>query len=84
MSESDHGTYGGYQRHKRRRETACIECTEANRQYQAGVRASKPETIRRATRQAKVRNRALARLQEAHPAEYERLLTDEWTKEATR
>lgn len=42
----------------------------------AAYRAENPGVIRAQTREAKMRNRALARLRANHPDEYERLLMD--------
>jgi hypothetical protein len=66
-----HGTQAGYLKHLRYGPEPCPACTAANTAYQASLRAGNPELIRKQQRQAKLRNRALMRLRERHPEEYE-------------
>jgi len=75
-----HGTYAGYQSHRKDRETPCAPCRAANAAYTRRMRADdgRADRERRASR---VRHRALWRLARIHPDEYARLVADEWAAE---
>lgn len=69
----NHGTYGGAQTHKKRREPMCGACADAAAAYMRKLRARRAD-IRRGDRE---RNRAAqyarTRLVEKYRAEYEEL-----------
>jgi hypothetical protein len=71
------GTYGAYQAHRRRGETPCAPCRRANADYMAEIRRRYPRHRQRDYERTVIRNRALARLAELHPEEFEALLTEE-------
>lgn len=73
------GTYGAYQRHRRRREPIDEACAAAAAWYRAGRHATRRAdgTAGTLTRHRRIRRRALARLIEAHPDEYDRLYAEE-------
>jgi hypothetical protein len=71
------GTYAAYQRHKRRVEPIDDACREANRVYAANYRASNPQARTRDRTYGNARHRALQRLRQRHPAEFNRLLAEE-------
>jgi len=73
------GTYGGYQRHTRRREVPCAECRKANRTYAAARRADDAVRLEENARSA-ARLRALWRLAGEHPDRFRRLFIEEVTK----
>lgn len=60
----NHGTYGGYQAHRRLGEDACAACLDANNAYKAVQRSGGAENAR---------ERALRRLARLHPSEFRRL-----------
>lgn len=74
MSPDDprHGTYAGYQRKCR-----CEPCTAANASYLRKLRATNPKVYARDKKRNAARNRALWRLAELHPDEYQKLYLDE-------
>jgi hypothetical protein len=69
------GTEAAYQWHRRRGEDACAVCLAAHRTYQAQARSSDGGTHRRSSR---IRSRALYRLKALHPADYARVLAEEY------
>lgn len=74
------GTYAGYIRHYKRGEDVCEPCREAQREYMRGLRKRRPDLTKRDQHRATVRNRALGRLAERYPEEYEALLAEELRK----
>ena len=75
-----HGTYGGYQVHKKRRVEPCAACRAAAADYQRKYRAVNPDndTDRQYTR---ARNRALERLRRQYGDLFEAYLADELANE---
>jgi len=71
-SEPEHGTYAGYQRHRRRGEPACDPCKEGNRAYQKARRTT-AEGRAAANRHSRATSRALWKLSQAHPEEFAEL-----------
>jgi hypothetical protein len=68
-----HGTYGGYQAHRRLDETACGPCLRANSNYKIKQRSTGVENAR---------ERALRRLARLHPSEFRRLYYAELRRSA--
>lgn len=76
-AEVKHGTYGGYQAHRKRGEAACDDCRAALTAYARAYRAANLEArAAELTRNAAYR-RALTRLRARHEAEYQRLYREE-------
>lgn len=75
MSPDDprHGTYAGYQAHRKAGELACQPCLKANAEYGQRLREFNPNVKRRARETVRAQNRAKQRLSELHRAEYTRL-----------
>lgn len=84
--EVEHGTYAGYQWHRRVDVPLCDPCREANRQYQAAYRAGQivgtaGDAYRERNRKAnQARSAAAEALKRNHPAEYQQLLVGEKRK----
>jgi hypothetical protein len=76
------GTYGGYQRHKRRGETPCGGCRQANREYGRRYRAERPEVRQQELADNRARSRALWRLAEECPDRFRQLVVEELIKES--
>jgi hypothetical protein len=74
----EHGTYRGYQQHRRRGEETCPPCRAANTAYHQEWRTGQPEEAKRnaAVRKA-ARLRALESLARKYPDEYVELLARE-------
>jgi hypothetical protein len=70
-----HGTTTGYNRHRCR----CEECTRAQREYMRFYRGSKVDAPMALSPAA--RERAVRRLIEQHPDDYQRLIEDEAARE---
>jgi len=79
-----HGTYAGYQRHIREKESTCAPCREAARLYVAERRASNPDSYAREKAGTRASSRALWRLADLHRDEYDRLYADELRAEHVR
>ena len=73
----EHGTYKGYQAHRRRGATPCDECRAANAAYIKERRAENPALMEWQVMNAEARRKALARLAEMHPAQFAALLDQE-------
>lgn len=78
------GTYAAYCRHYKRGEPVDDPCREARNEYVAELRRTNHNTVQRARRTRRMRERALSRLQDAHPEEFRRLLAEEYEKEPVR
>lgn len=84
MSPDDerHGTYAGYQQHRRAGERACDPCMAASREYTRQHRANRdPQKSAREAARSKARQRALWRLTALHPEEFNRLTVEEMQAE---
>lgn len=77
MSAIKHGTYGGYQRCKRRPDKACADCRRANREYIAGWRQKNPALHGVNATVQMARDRALRRLAVEFPVEFKALYDEE-------
>jgi hypothetical protein len=75
--EIEHGTYGGYQAHKRIGEGPCTDCRRANSSYQAAWRRRNPASQSLNAERQAARDRALRKLAERFPAELESLYAAE-------
>lgn len=71
------GTTAGYQTHKRRGQEPCADCRRAQRDAMREYRASKAEVRDREYRYGLARNRAIRRLIDLHPAQFDALLAQE-------
>ena len=85
MSPDDgrHGTYAGYQRHKKDGETACRPCRAANTEYTKQYR-SDPTRRERDYATARASSRAAWRVVALHRAEFDRFYADELRAEGIR
>lgn len=75
------GTHGAYSRHYKRGEPIDEACRVARNEYVAALRQKNRDINRRSKRTAKIRARALTRLEHAHPDEFRRLLAEEYAKD---
>jgi hypothetical protein len=66
------GTYAGYQRHIYYKEPTCDRCREAQREYMRAYR-QRPAARRTVNAQQAARSRALWRLVDMHPGEFQLL-----------
>lgn len=73
------GTYGGYQTHKRYGEEPCRPCRDASNAYARQYRKVQPTTVKLDRLQAKVRARALSKLAEVYPDDFQQLYAAEIT-----
>lgn len=71
------GTYAGYQAHLGKHEQSCEACRAANRDQMRRYRSANPQSRERERERNKARSRALWRLADLYPAEFERLYLDE-------
>jgi hypothetical protein len=69
-----HGTYAGYQRHKREGTTPCTDCLRANAEYRKQYRASHPAARDKQMIAEKRRAMALQELARRHDREFMRIL----------
>jgi hypothetical protein len=74
------GTYGGYQRHRRRGEQACTECRRANRDYTRTLR-QRPGVREEENARTAARSRALWRLADEQRERFRELFIEEVTRE---
>jgi len=70
-TDTQHGTYAGWNRHRRQGTKTCAECRRANREYHREWRASNGGRAQQA-RYTKAANAALQQLKTAHFDEYRR------------
>lgn len=70
----NHGTRGGYYKHRRLSEEPCESCREAINEYVRDYR-SRPGNERDRTRE-RIRRRALAELRERHREEFDNIFTE--------
>jgi hypothetical protein len=80
IAEPAHGSYAGYQWHRRNNEDPCLECRLANRSHQARWRAENPDKHTRQQRVQAARRRALNKLAKLHPHDMLDLYQDELRK----
>jgi hypothetical protein len=73
-----HGTYAGYQRHRKDDEDACAPCRAANNEYTRKIR-SDPAALKRDREVSRAGSRAAWRTVDAHRADYERFYAEELT-----
>lgn len=73
------GTYGAYQRHRRKKEPVDEACRAANRD-RARERRTDPELCAEDTARNAARIRALRRLAHEYPERYRQLATEELSK----
>lgn len=69
MQEIKHGTYGGYQVHRKRGEEACDDCRKAANEYSRTIRQTSTSK-RSMLRSQRLTNRALSELRRRHLQEY--------------
>lgn len=69
-----HGTYGGYQAHRKRGETPCARCREANAQYKRDIRTGDVGMRRKDRWWNNTRAAALALLAKEYPERFEEIL----------
>lgn len=76
-SGGEHGTYGGWNKHRREGTPTCAACRQAAKEYVDRWRIEHPESAARAVRTtnaaSRARSAALTMLKRRHPNEYERL-----------
>lgn len=72
-----HGTYGGYQVHRRRGEEACPSCLDAQAAYMRQLREANPDLRVRERNRQHAYDRATQRLRDAHRAEMQRYYREE-------
>lgn len=86
MSPDDprHGTPAGYQRHRRDQEQACQPCKGAARAYAAANRSKGGPAVARESAANRARSRALWRLADLHPAQFQALFCHEMEAEGYR
>lgn len=77
-----HGTYARYQQHNRQGETPCDACREAAAQYARDYRARAMPGAVNEKANNRARHRALWRLAQMYPADFNRLVFEEQEKEA--
>ena len=80
MNKSDqfeHGTYAGWNAHKKLDEAPCIACRKAASEYQAQWRKQNPKGYKRELHGMAAADRARRRLARAHPEEYRQLYLEE-------
>ena len=75
MNPINHGTYGGYQVHKRRGEPPCGACADAAAAYMRDFRASRADIRRLDRERSKAAQYARTRLVEKYRTEYEEFYT---------
>lgn len=80
LSAAEHGTYAGYQAHKRRHEPACDECLEAAAEYAKAYREKNPEYRRTNVLLNAARAAAHRRVAEEHYPEFLRYFDEEREK----
>jgi hypothetical protein len=71
------GTYGAYQRHRKRGETPCDADRQASATYMADLRQRRPEVVGRDQDRKAARDQAMRRFAEEYPARFRRLLVEE-------
>ncbi len=76
VDDPRHGTYAGYQRHRKDGEAACGPCRTANAEYNRTHR-SKPVARMKSRKVSKAGGRAAWRLVNAHRDEYDRYYAEE-------
>ena len=81
MTTPKHGTYAGWNWHKRNDVAVCIACQEAQRQYKAAWRQANPNARSRNNQIVRANERAKLRLKEAHPDEYRTYYLEELAKQ---
>ncbi len=72
-----HGTYAGYQWHKRQPDEPCEACRVANRNYMRDLRRRSPLRRARDRWDTKTKNRALWRLAMEYPERFNQLIDEE-------
>ena len=75
MTEIEHGTYAGYQQHRRRDDTACLDCRRAAAKYSREYRTRRqPEKRAKELATERARRQALAELVRLHADEFRALV----------
>lgn len=72
-SPINHGTYGGAQTHRKRGESVCGACGEAEADYMRKLRARNAKVRRRDREMGEASRKARSALVELHPEEYAEL-----------
>jgi hypothetical protein len=80
MTTREHGSYAGYQQHRKAGEGACDACKAAYAAYVREWRAASPTYKVSNARDQRARGRAHRRLKVAHPDEYDALYVAELRK----
>ena len=79
-----HGTIAGASAHRREKSPLCDSCREVARNYMREFRATHPDLRKRERRTNKARSRALWRLADLHPDDFQRLVLDELRRDPAR
>lgn len=77
MTPHVHGTYAGYQTHKRHNNEPCDDCRAANAAYVRRYRRSKPEAAEYVRKQHEAYRAAQARLRALHYPEFNLIYDEE-------
>jgi len=75
--EPEHGSYAGYQWHRKNGEPPCDECVLANSSYQTAWRRNNPDKHAAQQRTQYARIRALRKLAKLHPEDMRQLYQQE-------
>lgn len=76
-----HGTIARYKQHKKDREKACEACLKANAQYNPGLFARNPQAHADENARKRATGRAMTRLRNLHPMDYELIYQQELRRE---
>jgi hypothetical protein len=71
-----HGSYGGYQWHKKHGEEACADCLRSNADYSQQYREKVPATLDKQAVYQKRRLMAIQELIRRHQDEFDRIFAD--------
>jgi len=81
---TEHGTHAGYRRHVDAGEPACDACLEGNAAYVQKWRIEHPASRGARNRYQNARGRAMTRLAQAHPGEFDVYMAEELRVETSR
>lgn len=72
----DHGTYAGYQKHRRRGSEPCPDCREASAEYHRGLTKRLTPGRKRAKIRQQARYEAAIIVASRHPREFDRVIAE--------
>ncbi len=75
------GTRAGYLHHLSEGEPPCADCRRANTEYKREYRKRRPSVYAREIASSGVRSRALWRLADLHPGQFQALIDEEMARE---